>query len=143
MGSKAYGAFSYETSEPIASFATLGSKNYSYVTESGETCVKSRGFTLTNTLAKSKLNHSVMKDLLLKKLDNVEDSVTVSSFGMDLCRKTLSISNVEKKKIYRNKVFDKRFIPPSSINSQLSVEERNRILTLPFGIVHLRFNDCK
>ena len=142
IGSKVYGAYSYETEREIVSFATLGSKNYSLTTDDGQSVVKARGFTLKNAQAKKTLNHDVMCRLLAQHLDGVKESVRVENFNMKLCRKQFAIYNTRQIKEYRNDVFDKRFIPSAEQARAWGMEEEKRVCTLPFGLKHLRFADC-
>ena len=135
MGSKAYNAYKYETSAPIKSFVTLGAKNYSYVTHSGETSVKVRGFTLESKTAKGDINHEVMKDLLDKFVHKQIESTYTNTFRMKIDRKTQTVKNSTIKKKYSNNVFDKRnVIAPETKNN-------STYLTLPFGLVHEDFAD--
>ena len=58
--------------DPIVEFASGGAKNYGYLTRSGKTECKVRGFSL-NYGALQKLNYQTMKDNILKELDDPQD----------------------------------------------------------------------
>jgi len=143
MGSKAYNAYSYETDSALASYCSLGSKNYSYVTESGEAVTKARGFTLSSRQARETLNPAVMRRLLEAKLAADKEAVRVDTFAMKVCRKTLTIKNDSVKKLYRNDVYDKRFVVPAELwpSEATASRETPNVCTAPFGVKHLNFAD--
>ena len=133
MGSPAYNAYKHECSTPITSFASLGAKNYSYETEGGEQVVKSRGFSLESLIAESRINHEIMKDLLVKYLKGEEAEVKCPTFKMIVNRQKATIRNSSVNKKYSNNVFDKRIV----------LTETSTACTLPFGLKSHDFSDCK
>lgn len=137
MNSTKYNAYKDETATPIYSFASLGSKNYSYETQDGETVVKTRGFTLLSPSAKQTLNHGVMKEMLLKFLRGESEEVKSKNFHMKLDRKTQSIYSTTMTKRYTNRTFDKRMLTEKILG-----RHTENVVTLPFGLKHLNFADC-
>jgi len=133
MGSKAYNAYKYETTKEITSFVSLGAKNYCYVTETGESVVKVRGFTLTNNRARSVLNYASMRDMLEHLVSENRKILTTKHFCMRIDRKTLTIKNSTLEKKYRSDCYDKRIIDTSDHRS---------VTTMPFGACHLQYDDC-
>ena len=98
--------------DPIVEFVSGGAKNYGYLTRSGKTECKVRGFSL-NYAALQKLNYQTMKENILKELDDPQDQprnidiVTPDFF--DRNQTTKKIRLIERVKKY-GLVFDKRVI---------------------------------
>lgn len=61
----------------ITSFVSLGPKTYSYVTLSGEECLKCKGFSL-NTGNRASINHQKMIDLLHDSKNSPESNLSLS-----------------------------------------------------------------
>jgi len=136
MGSRAYGAYKYETDNPIRSYISLGPKNYSLIEDNGEggdgkETVKIRGFTLTNEKILKNLNHTTMRESLQEALAGREKRIETEAFRMKADRKHLTVKNVKVKKTYKNLGFDKRMI----------LKHSKDICTLPFGLKHDKFAD--
>ena len=131
IGCSSYNSYKYESESPLKTFATLGAKNYSYETEEGKKVVKIRGFCLRTAVAESKINHEIMRELLLKYLKGEADSVTCPAFRMVVNRKTATVRNSSVVKKYANNLFDKRVVLP----------ETETAATVPFGLVHYNFTD--
>ncbi len=141
LGSPAYGHYKMETKSPIATYASLGPKNYSYVTtgekENGdvvevEKVVKVRGLTLNNASALEVVNHGAMKELITGFLADNYRELESENFSMKVDRANLTVQNTVVKKKYHNRGFDKRWVcnnPDSYITSY------------PFGIKHTEFAD--
>ena len=62
--------------DPIVEFVSGGAKNYGYLTRSGKTECKVRGFSL-NYAAMQKLNYQTMKENILKELDDPQEEAGV------------------------------------------------------------------
>ena len=139
IGSTAYGRYKRETKSDITSFCSLGAKNYSFCTADGEEVVKSRGFDLASLIAKAKVNHEVMVDLLKKYLKKEEASVSCPSFRMTVDRRAATIRNTPFEKVYGNSCFDKRIVMS---RSEEFVDTSDTAATLPFGLTTLNFVDC-
>ena len=133
IGSRAFSGFKFETETPLREFCCLGSKNYSYCTKDGSSCVKSRGFTLKSKKAKQELNHDTVRELLQLFLNREEKTVTSESFRMKINRQTATVHNATMIKKYSNFLYDKRM---------LVEEDKITAVTLPFGLKHCQFADC-
>ena len=98
--------------DPIIEFVSGGAKNYGYLTRSGETECKVRGFSL-NYEAMQHLNYLTMKANILKELDEPQDKARVipitipDYFDRQPAMKKIRLT--ERVKKYRL-VFDKRVI---------------------------------
>lgn len=138
IGSNAYGCYKLETKSRIVSFASLGAKNYSYDTRTGERCIKSRGFDLKSKKAKTIINHKKMKEMVLNFFKEEFDVVECKTFRMKIDRKKAKISNSSFDKKYSNSVFDKRYFFKENNNIQ-----NTNICTLPFGLKSYDFADCE
>ena len=133
MGSKAYGAYKFETDSRIVRFATLGAKNYAYMTASGKIVVKVRGFVLTNKEAARAVNLDSMWDMLTKFARGERETVSATHFSMRIDRKRQEVRNTSVTKQYSNSVFDKRFI--------VDPDEDECLSTAPFGIKSFDYAD--
>ncbi len=142
IGNEIFGGFKFETDTEVHHFCTLSPKNYAYKTagnsENGpQEVTKVRGFCLTNQTAKATLNHDAMKDLLLKSLDGVKDSVEVKNFSFKLDPTTQTVRTQPITKVYRNNILDqpKRWLPPNK-------EDQDAMLTTyPYGTTSTAFAD--
>jgi DNA polymerase elongation subunit (family B) len=132
LGNPAYGLYKEETKGRILRFSSLGCKNYSFVTNANEECVKVRGFTLSNAQALETLNPSSMKDMVDSFLQNETIRVETKQSKLQLDRRQCSIINVIQKKSYSNSTFDKRYIPcHDDVNGT----------SIPYGCRHMEFLD--
>ena len=134
MDSLAYGAYKFETRTPIVRFATLGAKNYAFLTAGGESEVKVRGFVLSNAAAAALINLDSMWDMLEKFARQELDTVRAEHFTMRIDRKQQTIKNATMVKQYANNVFDKRYIVSSGDAT---------LTTAPFGARHYNYDDVR
>ena len=90
----------------IVDFCSGGPKQYAYLTDTGFTQTKLRGFSLNHTASK-KLNYHTLKELVLKNPKGVIETVQPKK----ICRNkyTIKIYNREEIKRYRLK-FEKRYL---------------------------------
>ena len=141
IGSKAYGGYKHEVSGEILSCVIAGPKNYAirYFDEKKgreEEMVKVRGFSLTNPTAIQKLNHSSMKETLVRWwIDGEVETIQTKNFSMKVDRKTQTVKNTTVVKKYKNDGFDKRWIDPQSLATNKS------LATIPFGAKHAEYAD--
>ena len=141
LGSPAYGAWKEETSTPIASFVSLGPKNYSATTRgrdeepkiAKETMVKARGFTLSNANAKQALNHEAMRTMLLDFLKDKTREVTIKSWRPKYHRDDQKLVSTIITKKYTNRTFDKRMVFPDRCGRYVA--------SVPFGAKSLEYTD--
>ena len=141
INSSAYGAWKEETSTPIASFVSLGPKNYSLITRgrdeapkiAKETVVKARGFTLRNAVAKEALNHKTMRTMLLDFLKNKTREVTIKSWRPKYDRNDQKLVSTVITKKYTNRTYDKRMVFPDRCGKYVA--------TVPFGAKSLKYTD--
>ena len=136
VGSPAYGAYKSETLCPLKSFVALGPKNYAFVTENGQSEVKTRGFTLDNAAALEVLNPETMKSLLTSWLKGEQGCVDVMSQRIKINRKLHSLHTETISKNYKNDNFDKRAVLFDSAGEPLPFVE-----TAPFGCRHYNYAD--
>jgi DNA polymerase elongation subunit (family B) len=132
LGNPAYGLYKEETKGRIMQFASLGCKNYSFVTNADEECVKVRGFTLSNAQALETLNPPAMKGMVESFLKDETIRVETKQSKLQLDRRQCSINNVIQKKSYSNSTFDKRYIP---------YQEDLNATSIPYGCRHMQFSD--
>ena len=141
IGSSAYGAWKAETATPLASFVSLGPKNYSLVSRgreespkiAKETLVKARGFTLGNAEAKKALNHVAMRSMLLDYLKGRRREVTIQSWRPCYKRRDQKLVSTEINKCYTNQTYDKRMVFPHSCGRYVA--------TVPFGAKSTKYTD--
>ena len=102
--------------DPIVEFVRGGAKNYGYLTRSGKTECKVRGFSL-NYVAMQKLNYQTTKDNILKELDDPQEEardipIEIPDFfdRQQATKKMKLTTRVKKHRL----VFDKRVIDRSS-----------------------------
>ncbi len=94
-----------------------------------------RGFCLNNATAISKINYTVMRDMIQKwatNKDNVQ-SVKVDNFSMRISRKDFSVHNAVVTKTYTNDGFNKRYLNKEDCGSCLK--------TYPYGATGPDFVD--
>lgn len=96
---------------PIVEFVRGGAKNYGYLTRSGKTECKVRGFSLNYAVLK-KLNYETMKQNILNELDDLQErrniEIVTSNF-FENNQSTKCVRVIERVKCYRL-VFDKQVI---------------------------------
>jgi len=100
--------------EYIVEFTSTGPKSYSYVTNSGKTVCKVKGFSL-NFRNIAHLNFEVMKDIVL----NTEATVVKTFYPHSIQRSGFKLKSVDKTKNFKL-VYSKRVI-------------QHDLDTLPFG----------
>jgi len=103
----------------IVEFTSAGPKNYGYITNTGKTCCKVRGFML-NVRESRQLNYDVMRQNLLDEIRDPQDerrNVDVNDpnfFMRDPHTKDIHIKSRTKR---YGLVFDKRVVDPASFKS--------------------------
>ncbi len=137
FGSKAYGKYKFETEGKMESFASLGAKNYSYITETGESALKCRGFSVHDENTKRLLSHETMKSMILGFSRGESMSLSVEGRRISCDRLSRKVVNVQTTKKYSNHVFDKRWLHRNTNGECDSV-----LTTLPFGMRDLEMTDC-
>lgn len=111
------GEFTDETpGDHIVEFVSAGPKNYAYVTASGKTCCKIRGFTLNHQNSQL-LNFNSIKDIVLNSPN--KEIVTVNPYKIKRDLKKVRILSCKEEKKYTF-TFDKRVI-------------RDDFITYPYG----------
>jgi hypothetical protein len=110
----------------------LGCKNYSFITNKGEECVKVRGFTLSNAQALETLNPNSMTSMVEHFLKDEHLKIKTEQSKLQLDRRQCSIHNVVQKKLYSNYTFDKRYVPDKNDVNATSI---------PYGCRHDQFMD--
>ncbi len=114
----------------------LFSSDFQSTNKKGETeeLVKVRGFCLRNAAAISKINYSVMRDMIQQwaTTDEVK-SVEVDNFSMRISRKDFSVHNAVLTKTYTNDGFNKRYLNKEDCGSCLK--------TYPYGATGPNFVD--
>lgn len=68
-----------EEGETILKFASLGAKNYAFITNKGNVSVHVRGFSMNIKDVNNKINFDTMKELLLKTIINNEKGCITTS----------------------------------------------------------------
>lgn len=133
VNSSAYGCWKFETSAPICSFVSLGSKNYAFITRDGLMVVKVRGFTLSNSAASQVVNIGSMQNMLKDLLAGKPSELIVESFNMRFQRQEQTMHNKITKKRYTNQTFNKRLLFPDECGRYVE--------TVPFGARHTNYAD--
>jgi DNA polymerase elongation subunit (family B) len=132
LNNPAYGLYKEETKGRIMHFSSLGCKNYSFITNKGEECVKVRGFTLSNAQALETLNPNSMTSMVEHFLKDEHLKIKTEQSKLQLDRRQCSIHNVVQKKLYSNYTFDKRYVPDKNDVNATSI---------PYGCRHDQFMD--
>jgi hypothetical protein len=135
LNNPAYGLYKEETKARIIQFASLGCKNYSLVTSSGEECVKVRGFTLSNPQALNTLSHTSMTSMVRDFLKDKSIKIETKQSKLQLDRRKCSIHNNIQIKSYSNNTFDKRYIPKDTFLTDVNAT------SIPYGCRHTKFAD--
>jgi len=113
IGSPAYGYYKRETKSKVTSFASLGCKNYAYITEDGESCVKIRGFQLRNEIASKILTPQTVRNMVESLLKKEKKKVKAGHFQIKANKRSAEVKNVYYDKYYSNDTFTKRYLHES------------------------------
>jgi len=128
IGSPALGYYKKETEGNITKFATIGCKNYSYISDANEKVIKCRGFQLSSQISKDLINFETMHNMVTAMVKGVKIEKKAPHFRMALNRKSFDVYNSEILKTYSNQAFNKRWIP-----NNLDLTEDANVTSYPYG----------